>query len=250
MPLGRGDLVPRDLLLHCLEDARAKLVLELLGLEALDVELLDELPGHLDLRGLERDFVPEIDFREVPHLVCVEELMHDQPVLVGANQDEVALAPRHVTAERHLARLAHRLRQQPVGLVPTLVRTEIVGLLDVYEVDGAERHELEDLEIVCFLFLQGLELLGIESNVLALRILIALDHVRPIDDLVVHWAINLVPDAIAALVVELVEADSFRAGGRIELERNRYEPEGQRSGADGARGHRIMIDRILRLAKH
>ena len=61
--------------------------------------------------------------------------MHDQALLVRANEYKMALAPRHVVPQRNPSRLLHRFGQQSIRLVPPLVGTQKVRLFDVDEVD-------------------------------------------------------------------------------------------------------------------
>ena len=79
-------------------------------------------------------------------LVLVAELLHDQPLLVGAQQHQVVLAARRVAGEGGAAGLPHGLGEQPVGSVAPLVGPQVVGLLEIDRVDLLARHELGDLD--------------------------------------------------------------------------------------------------------
>ena len=159
--------------------------------------------------------------------MAVKQLVHDEPAFVRPDQHEVALPTRHVVPERHPARRSHRLREKPVGLVAAFVGAEIIRLLDMHEIDAVERDKLDDLEVVRFLFFQGLELVRVEADVLSLGVLVTLDELRPLDDFVIGGAVHLVLDAIPTFLVQLVKLHPFGARSRIDLERYRHEAEGE-----------------------
>src|SRR5438445_10041810 len=71
------------------------------------------------------------------------------------------------------------------------------------------------------------------------------DERRAVDDLVVDRAEVLQLDAGAALGVEQVERDALRRGGRVELDRNRDQPERDRPGPGGVCRHRLHDSTML-----
>src|SRR5207247_4605832 len=93
--------------------------------------------------------------------------------------------------------------------------------------------------------LQPFELLVADAHVLVLRELVPADERRAVDDLVVDRAEVLQLDAGAALGVEQVERDALRRGGRVELHRNRNQPERDRPGPDGVCRHSLHDSTML-----
>src|SRR5207247_111071 len=71
------------------------------------------------------------------------------------------------------------------------------------------------------------------------------DERRAIHDLVADRAEVLQLDAGAALGVEQIEGDALRRGGRVELDRNRDQPEGDRPGPGGVCRHRLHDSTML-----
>src|SRR4029079_1790463 len=149
-------------------------------------------------------------------------------------QHEVVLAARRVPGERHALRLPHRLGEQPVRPVAALVGAEEVGLLVVDGVDRLHRHGLGDVDRVGRLGREHGELLVVHHHVAVLGELVALHQVLALHHLVLGRAVVLLLHPPAALAVQPVERDARRAlAGRVELDRDRNEAEG-----DGAGSHR------------
>jgi len=69
--------------------------------------------AHLGLR--------DVDVLDRAHFARVEELLHHQAVLDGADHDDVLLAARCPAAERTALRIAQRPGEQRIGLRATLV---------------------------------------------------------------------------------------------------------------------------------
>src|SRR5216117_862858 len=95
-------------------------------MERLGGELLDELARHLELARAHLGLAAQVDLGEAPHLVGVVHGVEDESAVVGPEQDQMLLPAAHVLRERDLAGVAHRLREQVVGLLRALVRAEVV----------------------------------------------------------------------------------------------------------------------------
>ncbi len=98
------------------------------------------------------------------------------------------------------------------------------------EVDGIDRflrHELADLDRLCGLLLDRLELLLAEEDVLPLGELVALGGLGAVDGALVFRAEELLLDPATAVAMNHVEADLLAGlGGGEELDRDRHQPEG------------------------
>src|SRR5205814_3103385 len=137
----------------------------------------------------------------------------------------------------------HRLRQEPVGFVTTLVGAEVISLRYVNPVDRARRHELEDLEAVGLCRLERVELFFAEEHVLILCVLESLDQVGSLDELVVGRAKDLLLDPAFALLMYEIERYGFRGGCRVEFDGYRHQTEGNRARSYCARSHGRSVAR-------
>src|SRR5690606_5239188 len=152
--------------------------------------------------------------------------------------DEVLRAARRVARQRGQPGLAQRRRQQPVRAVAALVRPDVVDLVQVDPLDLLEGHEFDDVHGPFALRLQRLQLLVRERDVLPPGELVALHHVLALDLLAVLRADVLLPQARAALLVQPVEGHGRRGlRGRVQLDRDGDEPEGDRGRCDCTCAH-------------
>ena len=163
--------------------------------------------------------------------------MHHEPRTEGTDQHEVLLAAADVLPERHLARVAHRLGEETVGLLAALVGAEVVDVLEVDGVDPLEGHELVDVDGRAGRRLDRPEL-GVGEGDVALALeLVALDQLVPLDDALAAGAVELLADARAALLVQQVEGRLLRLRGDVESYRDGDEAEADRLRRDGTRCH-------------
>src|SRR5205823_2481698 len=145
-------------------------------------------------------------------------LVHHEPRTEGTDQHEVLLAAADVLPERHLARVAHRLGEETVGLLAALVGAEVVDVLEVDGVDPLEGHELVDVDGRAGRRLDRPEL-GVGEGDVALALeLVALDQLVPLDDALAAGAVELLADARAALLVQQVEGRLLRLRGDVETD--------------------------------
>src|SRR2546421_1133761 len=208
--LGRllGDLLALHLPLDLLEDSLAHVVLVLRRLERVRGRLLDELHGHLEL-GLLHFNLRDRDLRDAAHFVAVVQLLHHQAVRLWSHRHEVLLAARRILPNRCAVRLLERLRQQPVGALTALVRSEEIRLLDVHAGDLGRWHELSDLDGAGALWLfELLELFFGEDDVASVCKLVPLHRVVPFDDLAILAADVLLLQTSPVFPGEHVEGDS------------------------------------------
>src|SRR5437867_6219745 len=227
--VGRN-VLPVDLALNGLQHALSDGVLVLLGLERLVGRLLDELLRQCELRRLDLA-LRNRHLRRRANLVGVMELLHRDHAVERAQEDEVLLSACGILSESGSTRLLQRLAKQTIGAVSTLVRAEIVYLLDVLAIDFPEWDELDDLDHPRRFLLERLQLLWREDDVLVLRELVTLDRVFTPNDFVVLRTGVLLFESRTALLVQHVEGDrrlGFRRG--VEIDGHRDEPEGNRGG--------------------
>ena len=116
---------------------------------------------------------------------------------------------------------------------------DITEFVPISAVDLSERHELDDVDRARRFFLERLELVGGEDDVLVLRELVALARVLSTHDLVVVLGADvLLLEACPALLVEHVERHA-RLGlrGGVQVDRDGHEPERDGGGSYGTSGH-------------
>src|SRR5207253_9557165 len=152
---------------------------------------------------------------------------------------------RRPLPDRHLARLLQGFAQQRERPVAALVWSHEVDLVHVHPVYRVGIHEFRDVDRPRPLLLERLQLVGSELNVAALGELVALDHVLFLDLLTILRADVLLLQAGPVLLVQPVERDrGRRLASRKHLDRDRDEPEGNRGGTNGMRGHRACGERV------
>src|SRR6202048_1975644 len=106
------------------------------------------------------------------------------------------------------------------------VRGNVIGIVQVQFVDLLPRNELVDVDRALALNRDGFELLGIKFDIVVLADFVALDDICGID-LVAAFRIDLtVLDAMASLLIELVEADLLALRGSRK-QRDGTRDEGQ-----------------------
>jgi hypothetical protein len=214
------------------------LVLVALRVPGLGGDLLDDLLREPELGGLELRHVGQRHLVPRLHLGGVAELVHDEAVLERPQLDDVLLAAGRVRGHADEPGLEHRVVEQLVRALAALVRPEVVALLDVQRIDRGPRHELLERDRLRRDRVERLELLGREDHVLALAVLVALHRVLAVDDLVALRADVLLAEPGAVRVVQHVEVDvSARLVRRVELRRDRDEPERDGRGTDATGRH-------------
>src|SRR5262245_35935154 len=233
----RGHFPSGHLLLGRGQDPLAVVVLVLARSKLLVRQLVDQARCQIQLAVLDLRALSLVDLAEIPHLVREVHRVQHEPALGGSDQHKAFLAPHHELGERHPVRLGHRVSEQPVGLLTTLVGAEVVRLFEVDRVDLRQGDELRDVDDLGGFALETLQLLVSEADVLVLLDLVALDESRSVDDLLVDRAIGLLADPVPALGVEQVEADPGRRGGGVHADRDRDQPEGDRARPDRMRWH-------------
>jgi hypothetical protein len=144
--------------------------------------------------------------------------------------------------ERHHAFLADRLANDREGLLADFaIRNDVVRAVQIELVDLLLGHELVDLDGALALDRDRFELFGLDLDLLAFADLIALDDVARIN-LVAGLGVHLaVFDAVAGLLVDLMEADflSFAARGK-QCNRTRDKRKFQEAFPICSRGHDLL----------
>src|SRR5262249_48707402 len=202
------------------------MVLELLGLKVARLGLYDVRSQlkHVFWNFFIR-YALEI-FILFAHLVGIAQRKPEKPFTARFKCDDVLARRENNPPERYHSLLADRLANDRECLFADLaVGNEIVGTIEIQLVDFFLRHELVDLD--CALALDGdrLKLFGLNLDILAFANLVALDDVGRID-LVAGLGIHLsVFDAIAGLLIDLIEANLLSFGAR---RKQRYGARNQR----------------------
>jgi hypothetical protein len=108
-------------------------------------------------------------------LVGEEHLLERDHSVANAETAEMLSVAHHVFRNCCEPGAVHRLDEQRIDLVPTLVGPKIVRVLEVDRVDLLERYEVLDLDRLVALDLDRLEVLVFENDLLLLADLEGLD---------------------------------------------------------------------------
>src|SRR5438552_5021013 len=111
------------------------------------------------------------------------------------------LTARRVLTERGTSGLFQGCREQTIRAIATLVGAEVIDLLEILAIDARKRDELDDVDRARRLFLERLQLLGAENDVLILGELVPLHRVVAGHDLVVLRADVLLLESGPAFLV-------------------------------------------------
>ena len=135
------------------------------------------------------------------------QLLHDEAVFHRPHHDEVLLAARRVFADGDAARVDEHLREQLVGARAALVGAEVIDLVEIAPLDLLGLQEFRDVDRVRGRGLERFELLGLEQHVLILGELVALDDLLARHDFAASRRDQLLLDARAVLLVDLIEGE-------------------------------------------
>ena len=196
-----------------------------------------------ELQHLRLDFdVPDVleELLVVAHLIGIFERARHEALAARLQHDDALAAVEDDAAEAHDLLLRHRLANDCEGLLGDLAaRREIIGRVDVDVVDLGAGHEALDVDGVCRLDRDLVDLVLFHDHVFALADLVAFDLVRGIDDLLGLRINQLAAQAIARLAVEEMEGDALLLGRRwVELDGAGDQRELQISLPVGTRRHR------------
>ena len=90
---------------------------------------------------------------KIADFVAVKHKVKDEPAVCRSDKNQVFLAVTHHLSQGGPAGLPHGIAQQPVGLLATLVRCQIVAALKVNRIHFADWNEFAKLDVaVCFGF--------------------------------------------------------------------------------------------------
>ena len=132
--------------------------------------------------------------------------------------------------------LLHSLHQQLISFHPGVFRREVIGGIEVEWIHLIQFHELQDLHHARRGRLDLVELLFVEQNVLILFVFVALHNLGPFHVAIADGTKQGLLETGMALLVELVETDSFTAGGGNHADGHRNQAKGEVAFPDG-RGH-------------
>ena len=187
---------------------------------------LDDVGGELEhvLRDLFVLDVVEV-IRLLAHFVGIAQRHAEQAFAAGFESDDVLARGEGHLAERDHALLADRFADHREGLLADFaVRHHIVRAVEIELVDLFPRDEFVDLDHPLAFDGDRFQLLGSQFEVFALADLVALDDVGGFHLLAALGVDLAVFDAVAGILVELMEADLLALGGRrIQGDRTRHE---------------------------
>jgi hypothetical protein len=168
----------------------------------------------------------------------VAQHLEDQALAQRLDGDDVAVAAQDELADADLAGVLQRLLDDDVAFVGKLaVGQEVIGRLVIAVVDRILVDEANELDGLLRLELQIVDLLGIDQDIFALLVFVALDDLLVLDGADARRDL-LVADALTGRLVDLVQLDALlRAGCWVELDRDVDERKPQMAGPECAGCH-------------
>ena len=109
--------------------------------------------------------------------------------------------------------LFHGLHEQLISLHAGILRSDVIGGIEVEWIHLIQFHELQDLHHARRGRLDLVELLFVEQNVLILFVFVALHNLGPFHVAIANGTKQGLLETRMALFVKLVETDSFTASG-------------------------------------
>src|SRR3989442_9419634 len=139
-------------------------------------ECLDELEREVNLRVGDHDGSRGGRLWRRLHFVLVHQGREDEAPVVGADRDELLFLPQDRAGERDFPGPHERLTEQLERLQADLLRSEVIVPLPVQRGDLRSVDEACDIERLRRLQGDLLEVLVLQNDVLAFRVLVALHH--------------------------------------------------------------------------
>ena len=159
------------------------------------------------MRGLPR---PTEKLFLVPHFVVVAQRRPQHALAPGLDSKDMLTLRKNDACERNAPLVLHRVPDDSEGFLAALVfRYEVVRALVIALVDVFLGHEFVDVYGVRAFDLDGLELLWLDLDILAVAELIAATFVLLVDDATGVFVHHLLAQAVPGLAVDLVEARLF-----------------------------------------
>src|SRR3954471_167652 len=204
----------------------------------------DQRLGHLQFLRPDGDLLVEEPEVGTADLVGPAHGVQHEDALAHTHGRERFPLPDGDLGDGHLAGVLQRVPQQHVRPDGRAVRLEVVGLLEVDGVDIVLVDELQHLDLAAGGQGKFLEVLVGEDDQLTVGQLVALRDVAVLDLFTVDRADPLVLHPAAVDDVDLVEPDVLVLGGRVELDADADEAEGNRPAPD--RSHAAAFPNRLR----
>src|SRR5215472_11446153 len=198
---------------------------------------IEHLLGQLQLG----DVVEVLGF--VSNFIRIAQRQAQQAAIPWFERDDVLAACEHDAAERHHVHLANGVTDDGKGILSDLtIRRDVVRRVDIALVDLALRNELVDVDGPRAFNLNGLELLVLDKEILALADLIASRNVLPRDGLAGLGIHVLLLEPVSGLSIDAIETDFFpQRRGRVESDRARNEGKPKVALPIRARGHGVLL---------
>src|SRR5579862_10052218 len=151
------------------------------------------------------------------HLVGVTQRHAHHALAAGLQRDDVLARSENNFADRHHSLGADGFADYGECLLSDFtVGHDVIGVRQIEIVDLPLGHELIDFDGALALERDGLKLLRLQGDVIALADLVALDDVRGLHVLAGFSVDLAVADAIAGVAIELVKTDLLAPGRRGE----------------------------------
>src|SRR5205823_14639607 len=131
----------------------------------------------------------------------------EEPLIHGPDRDDPLLAANDDLADRDLAGIPQGFADHPVAFLgDAAVRDQVIGRVEIDRVDVIDK--FDDVDRVGGFEPQPLQIVGIDGDIAALFVFVALDDVLALDRAQPRYD-QLLADALARGLVDLVKADAL-----------------------------------------
>ena len=143
------------------------------------------------------------------------------------HEHQIVLAAHDEFCHRPPIALFQSLRKKPIRFLTALIRTEIIGLLEIDRVNGIQRYKLLNLHNFICRLLHRLQFLIRNLYIVVAAHLVPLHDFIAWDVLLVNRTVEMLLNSTAVRLMQPMKGHRFRFGGRIKFDRNGNEAKGQ-----------------------
>src|SRR6266436_4836173 len=193
---------------------------------------LDKLPRELFFLLFHFDLIGRNGFGRA-NLIGIEHRVQRHALGPWPDNHDVFTLMHGELGDGSVTGLLHSLHEQLISLRPSVLRGNVIRGVEVQRVHLLQLHELQNLHHARRGRLDLVEFLFAEQHVLILFVFVALHNFRPFHVAIANGTKQGLLEARVALLVELVEANSFAASRRSHADGHRNQAKREVAFPDG-----------------